>query len=124
VQLSGLHAESISPPSTGSRNAFAAFVTTRATKRSNTRSWRLTADVLRLADESSTSVAAVCRVLQLPRSTFYSRRTRSMSARARDTQRLDVEVTAIHQQSTKRITRTFNFSLAPFGGDPARCRDH
>src|SRR5690349_9254064 len=62
----------------------------------------MTADVLRLADESCTSVAAVCRALQLPRSTFYSRRSRSVSARAQDTARLDVEVTAIHQQSKKR----------------------
>jgi putative transposase len=62
----------------------------------------MTADVLRLTDESSTSVAAVCRALKLPRSTFYARRSRPTSARAKDTACLDVEVTAIHQQSKKR----------------------
>ncbi len=62
----------------------------------------MTADVYRLADESKTSVAAVCRALQLPRSTVYAQRSRPVSARAQETAQLDVEITATHLQSKRR----------------------
>jgi putative transposase len=62
----------------------------------------VTADVFRLADETQTSAAAVCRALELPRSTVYARRSRSASNRAKQTASLDVEVTAIHAESHKR----------------------
>jgi hypothetical protein len=45
----------------------------------------VTADVHLLADETSTSVAAVCRALELPRSSAYARRNRPLSCdRGRD----------------------------------------
>jgi putative transposase len=62
----------------------------------------MTADVHRLADETQSSVAAVCRVLELPRSTVYARRNRAPSPRALETAQLDVEVAAIHEESGKR----------------------
>jgi putative transposase len=62
----------------------------------------MTADVHRLADETQSSVAAVCRVLELPRSTVYARRNRAPSERALETAQLDVEVAAIHEESGKR----------------------
>ena len=62
----------------------------------------MTADVHLLADETQTSVAAVCRALELPRSTVYARRHRLPSARARDTAALDVEIAATHAQSSQR----------------------
>jgi putative transposase len=62
----------------------------------------VTADVHLLADETKTSVAAVCRALELPRSSVYARRNRPLSRRAQDTAVLDVEVTALHEQSKKR----------------------
>jgi putative transposase len=62
----------------------------------------MTADVHRLADETQSSVAAVCRVLELPRSTVYARRNRAPSERALKTAQLDVEVAAIHEESGKR----------------------
>jgi putative transposase len=62
----------------------------------------VTADVHLLADETRTSVAAVCRALELPRSSVYARRNRPPSRRAQDTALLDVEVTATHQSSKQR----------------------
>jgi putative transposase len=62
----------------------------------------VTADVHLLADETRTSVAAVCRALELPRSSVYARRHRLPSARARDTAALDVEIAATHAQSKQR----------------------
>lgn len=62
----------------------------------------MTADVHLLADETCTSVAAVCRALELPRSSVYARRNRPVSRRAQDTAMLDVEVTAIHEASKQR----------------------
>jgi transposase InsO family protein len=62
----------------------------------------VTADVHLLADETKTSVAAVCRALELPRSSVYARRNRPPSRRAQDTALLDVEVAALHEQSKKR----------------------
>ena len=62
----------------------------------------MTADVHLLADETKTSVAAVCRALELPRSSVYARRNRPPSQRARDTALLDVEVTAAHEGSKQR----------------------
>lgn len=62
----------------------------------------MTADVHRLADETSSSVAAVCRVLELPRSSVYARRNRVPSRRALETAQLDVEVAAAHASSEKR----------------------
>lgn len=62
----------------------------------------MTADVHLLADETRTSVAAVCRALELPRSSVYARRNRPISRRAQDTALLDVEVTAVHRGSKQR----------------------
>jgi putative transposase len=62
----------------------------------------VTADVHLLAAVTSTSVAAVCRTLELPRSSVYARRSRPLSRRAKDTALLDVEVTAVHESSKKR----------------------
>lgn len=62
----------------------------------------MTADVHLLADETKTSVAAVCRALELPRSTVYARRKRPPSRRAQDTVQLDVEVAACHAESKQR----------------------
>lgn len=62
----------------------------------------MTADVHLLADETHTSVAAVCRALELPRSSVYARRNRPPSRRAQDTALLDVEVTAAHESSKQR----------------------
>lgn len=62
----------------------------------------MTADVHRLADETNTSVAAVCRVFEIPRSSVYARRDRAPSDNARDTAILDVEIAAAHAESEKR----------------------
>ena len=62
----------------------------------------MTADVHLLADETNTSVAAVCRALELPRSSVYARRNRPPSRRAQETAQLDVEVAAAHEGSKKR----------------------
>ena len=62
----------------------------------------MTADVTRLADESKSSIAAVCRVLEVPRSSVYARRSRPISARARDTAELDVDIAAVHAESERR----------------------
>lgn len=62
----------------------------------------MTADVHLLADETKTSVAAVCRALEIPRSSVYARRKRPQSRRARDTAQLDVEVAAAHAESKQR----------------------
>ena len=62
----------------------------------------MTADVHRLADETQSSVAAVCRTLELPRSTVYARRSRPPSKRTLETAQLDVEVAAVHAESNKR----------------------
>ncbi len=62
----------------------------------------MTADVHLLADETKTSVAAVCRALELPRSSVYARRNRPLSRRAQDTAQLDVEVAAAHAESRQR----------------------
>jgi putative transposase len=62
----------------------------------------VTADVHLLADETKTSVAAVCRALGLPRSSVYARRSRPPSRRAQDTAQLDVEVAAAHAESKQR----------------------
>lgn len=62
----------------------------------------MTADVFRLADECKASVSAVCRALELPRSTEYARRSATTSERAKDTAKLDLEVAAAHVQSERR----------------------
>jgi putative transposase len=62
----------------------------------------VTADVHLLADETKTSVAAVCRALELPRSSVYARRKRPQSRRAQDTAQLDAEVAAAHAESKQR----------------------
>jgi putative transposase len=62
----------------------------------------VTADVHLLADETKTSVAAVCRALDLPRSSVYARRKRPQGRRARETAQLDVEVAAAHAESKQR----------------------
>lgn len=62
----------------------------------------MTADVHLLAAETNSSVAAVCRAFELPRSTVYARRDRAPSARAQDTAQLDVEIAAVHAESENR----------------------
>lgn len=62
----------------------------------------MTADVHLLADETKSSVAAVCRALELPRSTVYARRGRPPSRRAKETVALDVAVKAVHAESEGR----------------------
>jgi putative transposase len=62
----------------------------------------VTADVHLIAAETETSVAAVCRALELPRSSVYERRSRPPSCRAQDTALLDVEVAAVHEGSKQR----------------------
>jgi transposase InsO family protein len=62
----------------------------------------VTADVFLLADETKTSVSAVCRTLELPRSTIYARRGREPSARAKDTAVLDVEIRAEFERRKRR----------------------
>ena len=62
----------------------------------------MTADVHLLAKDTKSSVAAVCRALELPRSSVYERRSRQPSRRAQDTALLDVEVTALHEESKQR----------------------
>jgi putative transposase len=60
------------------------------------------ADVTLLAKETGASVAAVCRALEVPRSTVYARRNRAPSKRARQTAVLDVAVKAAHAESEGR----------------------
>jgi transposase InsO family protein len=55
-----------------------------------------------LAAACSAPVAAVCRVLKLPRSSVYAQRSRPMSARAKDTAQLDVEIAVVHAESSRR----------------------
>jgi putative transposase len=62
----------------------------------------LTADVHLLADETKSSVAAVCRVLGVPRSTVYSHRNRKPSQRAKETAALDVAIRAVHAENKGR----------------------
>ena len=62
----------------------------------------MTADVHLLAAETGTSVAAVCRALELARSSVYERRSRTPSRRAQETAQLDVEVAAVHEGSKQR----------------------
>lgn len=61
----------------------------------------MTADVHLLADETNTSVAAVCRAFDIPRSTVYARRKRTTSKRTKANAVLDVEVKAIHAESER-----------------------
>ncbi len=62
----------------------------------------MTADVHFLPDETKTSVAAVCRVHGVPRSTVYSRRNRKPSQRAKKTAALDVATRAAHAENKVR----------------------
>jgi hypothetical protein len=62
----------------------------------------MTADVHLLAHETKSSVAAVCRVLELPRSTMYARQNRKTSQRAKDTAELDVAIKAVHEENKGR----------------------
>lgn len=62
----------------------------------------MTADAHLIAAESQCSVAAVCRALELPRSTVYARRKGTPSNRAVQTAQLDVEITAVFKQNEGR----------------------
>lgn len=55
-----------------------------------------------LTESAHASVSAVCRVLDVPRSSFYARRTRQPSARELEDQRLDVELKAAHVECAGR----------------------
>lgn len=56
----------------------------------------------RIATETNSSVAAVCRALELPRSTVYEQRNRRPSSRAKQTAQLDVEITAVFNENKAR----------------------
>lgn len=62
----------------------------------------MTVDVRLFAAEAQASVAAVCRALDLPRSTVYARETATLSARARDTLELDAAIRAEFEDSGRR----------------------
>lgn len=62
----------------------------------------MTADVFLIAEEAKAPVAAVCRALELPRSSAYERRSRKPSRRSRETAALDVEIAAAHEASDQR----------------------
>lgn len=62
----------------------------------------MSAAVHSLAEAANAPVSAVCRVLEIPRSTVYGRRKRPPSTRARATAALDVEIAAIHRESRGR----------------------
>lgn len=62
----------------------------------------MSADVHLMAAETDTSVAAVCRALEVPRSTVYARRGRPLSDRARETAKLDVEIAAVFAENKGR----------------------
>ena len=55
----------------------------------------MTADMHHIATEANAPVAAVCRVLRVPRSTVYARRGRKPSTRERKRRELDVAVRAV-----------------------------
>jgi transposase InsO family protein len=62
----------------------------------------VTADVHLVAAEANASVTAVCRVLDVPRSTAYARRAQGPSARQSDTDKLDVEIAATFREHKGR----------------------
>jgi predicted RNase H-like HicB family nuclease len=62
----------------------------------------VTADVHLVAAEADAPVAAVCRVLDVPRSTAYARRAQEPSARQSDTDKLDVEIAATFREHKGR----------------------
>ncbi len=62
----------------------------------------MSAAVHSLAKAANASVSAVCRVLEISRSTVYARQSPTPSARARATAALDVQIAAIHQESRGR----------------------
>ena len=62
----------------------------------------MTVDVHLIATEASAPVSAVCRSLDVPRSTAYAQRSRRPSARELDNRRLDVEVAAAFHEHRGR----------------------
>lgn len=62
----------------------------------------MTVDVRRFASEAGASISAVCRTLDLPRSTVYARENARLSARAADTVELDAEIREVFDDSGKR----------------------
>lgn len=62
----------------------------------------MTADLHLIADETKSSVAAVCRTLGVPRSSYYARRGRVASSRAKETAELDVTVKATFERHRGR----------------------
>lgn len=62
----------------------------------------MTADVFLIAEEANAPIAAVCRALELPRSSAYERRSRKPSRRALETSALDVDIAAVHEESHRR----------------------
>lgn len=55
-----------------------------------------------IASETNSSVSAVCRALELPRSTVYEQRNRAPSPRVEQTAQLDVEITAVFKENKGR----------------------
>lgn len=62
----------------------------------------MSVDVRLFAVEAQASIAAVCRALDLPRSTVYARQTATLSARGRDTLELDAAIRAEFEDSGRR----------------------
>lgn len=62
----------------------------------------MTADLRLIAAEVNAPVSAVCRALEVPRSTFYARRARQPSAAEIDNARLDVEIKAVFEEHRGR----------------------
>jgi putative transposase len=55
-----------------------------------------------IATGANASVSAVCRALEVPRSTYYARRGRKPSERDVDTEKLDVEIKAVFKEHKGR----------------------
>jgi len=62
----------------------------------------VTADMHLIATEAKASVTAVCKALDVPRSSYYARRSRKPSQRDLDTQQLDVEIAAVFEEHKGR----------------------
>jgi transposase InsO family protein len=62
----------------------------------------VTADVLLIAAEVKASTSAVCRALELPRSSVYARRSWKPGSRELANRKLDVEIAAIFQEHKGR----------------------
>ncbi len=62
----------------------------------------MTADVDLVAAQAEASIAATCRILGVPRSTVYERRSRPLGQRAKANRQLDLEITAVFREHKGR----------------------